>query len=293
MSVYEKIIEQFPIVSYEEDRERDGRLEKIYDKKVKNLADGVVYKKSLYRKGNGQDVWCYITEVSPKANVSFAVSAGPLKKIAPVLSRAEEFDGNVLFAMNAGFFHFFNNGDRTPYGIQIVRGVVLAEPGRERLDMSTFFFGVTKNGQAIIADSDAYFDGLKNDLEYAVGGGLMLIKDGRITLHQGGDQHPRTAVGIAKDGTVILMCCDGRSEISAGFTYGDIIDCYINLGYEIENLLNLDGGGSTTVVLRGENGLFIDNIPCNAPNPEFVGTDKEFVSCARPVSDTVLIVEKD
>ena len=32
MSVYEKIIEQFPIVSYEEDRERDGRLEKIYDK---------------------------------------------------------------------------------------------------------------------------------------------------------------------------------------------------------------------------------------------------------------------
>ena len=61
MSVYEKIIEQFPIVSYEEDRERDGRLEKIYDKEVKNLADGVVYKKSLYRKGNGQDVWCYIT----------------------------------------------------------------------------------------------------------------------------------------------------------------------------------------------------------------------------------------
>ena len=37
--------------------------------------------------------------------------------------------------------------------------------------------------------------------------------------------------------TVILLCADGRREDSFGLTYGDTIEIFTNLGYEIRDLL--------------------------------------------------------
>lgn len=293
MTSYEEILQMYPLVSYEDDRRKNGHVELVEESENRILAEGAVYRKCLYRRGDGKDVWVYLAEVAPDAGAEIAVSACPLKTIKTVVAHAQECEDDVRFAMNASFFHFFNNGDKTPYSIQVVRGVTLAEPGRDKVQYSTFFFAVTKDGKPILTDSDSYYARWKGKLRYAVGGGMMLIKDGQICLHDNDESHPRTAVGITQDDRVILMCCDGRSEKSAGLSWADMIDLYLSLGYEIRDMLCLDGGGSTTVVLKETDGSFaVVNEPSGPPNPEWSGNATGPMANMRPVADAILILSK-
>lgn len=62
----------------------------------------------------------------------------------------------------------------------------------------------------------------------------------------------RTAVGIA-DSTqkLFIVCVDGnQANYSSGMTLAELADWMIGLG--CDRALNLDGGGSTTMILRGE-----------------------------------------
>lgn len=293
MTLYEQILEMFPLGSYEEDRAENGHVVLVEETECRTLAEGVTYRKRRYRRGNGRAVWVYLTEVAPDARAEFAVSACPLKTIKPVTAHAADWEGNVLFAMNASFFHFFNNGDKTPYGIQVVEGVTLAEPGRDKPQYSTFFFAITKEGKPILADADSYYAHWKGKLRYAVGGGLMLIRDGEICMPREEGLNPRSVVALAADGRVILLCCDGRSEESSGLTHGDVIDLYSQLGYEITDLLSLDGGGSTTVVLREEGGSFaVQNVPSGPPTPDGSEPVDPSIPNLRPVADAILILGK-
>ena len=293
MTRFEKILEICPLSSYEEDRAINGNVQFIRETEQRKLCPGVTYRKRLYQRGNGADVWVYISEIAPDAQAQLAVSACPLHTIKHVKQHAADFDGEVLFAMNAGFFRFFNNGDLTPRGIQVMRGVIMADPGRDDLQYSHFFLGVQKNGTPLISNTDEYEAGLKKQLEYAVGGGMQLIRDGKVFLHKLETLAPRTAVAVAYDGTAILLCCDGRSQKSAGLSYADMIDIYLNLGYEIKDMLNLDGGGSTAVVLKEADGRFIvQNVPSGPPTPDAPAVEPHGEEQARPVADAVLIIKK-
>ena len=291
MTHFEQISELFPLVSYEEDRKTNGHIVFIQETERRTLTPGVTYTKSLYRRGNGEEVWVYITKIAPDAQARPIVSACPKYTAKLVINHAIDSKENVLYAMNASYFHFFNNGDLTPYGIQITKGKVHSEPGKDKPQFSTNFFGITKEGKPIISNADEYYDHLEGNLEYAVGGGLILIRNGNITLHKDTSIAPRTAVAIAKEGTVIFLCADGRSKISAGLSFGDLIDIFLHLGYDIQDLLNLDGGGSTTVVLRDEDGNFsVHNVPSGPPTPDQPAIEPYGDEQARPVADAILII---
>ena len=293
MTRFEQILQICPLTSYEEDRAANGNMQLIKEPECRILCPGVTYRKRLYKRGNGADVWVYIAEIAPNAKAQLAVSACPLHTIKHVKQHASDFDGDVLFAMNAGFFRFFNNGDLTPRGIQVMRSVIMAEPGRGDLQYSHFFLGVKKDGSPLISNTDEYEAGLKKQLDYAVGGGMQLIRDGKVFLHKHETLAPRTAVAVALDGTAILLCCDGRSQKSAGLSYADMIDIYLNLGYEIKDMLNLDGGGSTAVVLKEQNGTFVvQNVPSGPPTPDAPAVEPRGEEQARPVADAVLIIGK-
>ena len=53
VTLYEQILEMFPLVSYEEDRAREGCISLAEEAEVRTLAEGVTYKKCRYR-SNGQ-----------------------------------------------------------------------------------------------------------------------------------------------------------------------------------------------------------------------------------------------
>ncbi|MCC6452074.1 MAG: phosphodiester glycosidase family protein [Acidobacteria bacterium] len=63
-------------------------------------------------------------------------------------------------------------------------------------------------------------------------------------------RHPRTAVANLKDGRFLMLTADGRSEVSGGIDLYDLADFLLELG--AVDALNLDGGGSTTMVLDGK-----------------------------------------
>ena len=108
-----------------------------------------------------------------------------------------------------------------------------------------------------------------NDIEWkwwkmrtAVGGGPVLIHDGKIfitdrqeQLYPGDDREgehlPRTAMGYTRDGKLIVLAIQGRAPgMAAGVTLQEEAQIMLSLGcYEA---LNLDGGGSSCLLINGK-----------------------------------------
>ena len=95
--------------------------------------------------------------------------------------------------------------------------------------------------------------------EFIVGGGpLLLWKGSRLEEPEKESisrvfclaRHPRTAVGVRADGTLVLVTVDGRQpEESVGMSIPELTDLMLELG--CVSAINLDGGGSTTMVIDG------------------------------------------
>lgn len=72
-------------------------------------------------------------------------------------------------------------------------------------------------------------------------------------------RHPRTAVGKAGRKKVILITADGRSDQAAGLTLHQLADLMLSL--KCSEALNLDGGGSTTMWVKGKPFGGVINMP--------------------------------
>jgi exopolysaccharide biosynthesis protein len=63
------------------------------------------------------------------------------------------------------------------------------------------------------------------------------------------DRHPRAAFGLCDD-TLLVVACDGRrTNVDAGLSMLELAGVMVELG--ARRAINLDGGGSTTLVHRG------------------------------------------
>jgi exopolysaccharide biosynthesis protein len=115
----------------------------------------------------------------------------------------------------------------------------------------------------------------------AVGGRPRLVRDSATvpevdTEGQTGfatGRHPRTAIGIANNGKrLLLVVVDGRqAPYSAGMTLRELATLMLALG--ARDALNLDGGGSTTMVVENPRSgtLEIANRPSDPTGERTVG----------------------
>lgn len=84
-------------------------------------------------------------------------------------------------------------------------------------------------------------------IQEAVGTNERIVRDGQNTATWT-DLHPRTAVGVTEVGHVIFAIVDGRQEgTSEGMSTLEVADILIEVG--VVDGINLDGGGSTTLVV--------------------------------------------
>jgi exopolysaccharide biosynthesis protein len=86
-----------------------------------------------------------------------------------------------------------------------------------------------------------------------VGGSQIIERNGEaivFTNRFATLRHPRTAVGIDRNGTrLTLVVVDGRQpELSIGMSLAELSQEMVRLG--CDSAINLDGGGSTTLVYR-------------------------------------------
>ena len=90
--------------------------------------------------------------------------------------------------------------------------------------------------------------------EHSIGGWGAIVKYGQIVNDivsvAPTARHPRTAVGIKSDGTIVMVTVDGRQELDGmyGVTLYQLAEIMQSLG--CINAYNLDGGGSTTMISR-------------------------------------------
>ncbi|MEO7306089.1 MAG: phosphodiester glycosidase family protein [Ferruginibacter sp.] len=95
----------------------------------------------------------------------------------------------------------------------------------------------------------------------AIGGGPVLVQDGQIKITNEeelkftgkgiSDKHPRTCMGYTGDGFLIIMVIQGRFPgIAEGATLEQEARLLIELG--CEEALNLDGGGSSCMLINGK-----------------------------------------
>ena len=119
--------------------------------------------------------------------------------------------------------------------------------------------------------------------DHLIGGAGLLVRDGSHIeewaiedLRPGftTERHPRTVVGTDSAGDLWLVTIDGRNaQLSVGMTFAELQRLARRL--KLVNALNLDGGGSTTMVVRGA----IVNHPSDPTGP-------------RKVSDALLVLAR-
>ncbi len=87
-----------------------------------------------------------------------------------------------------------------------------------------------------------------------LGGGFQLLTNGAVTVDKDCAssicaRNPRTGVGITADGHILVVVVEGRYWRSKGITPIQFAHTFTQLG--AVDALNLDGGGSSTMVLGG------------------------------------------
>ncbi len=127
------------------------------------------------------------------------------------------------------------------------------------------------------------------DVTLAVGGGDILISDGiaktaDFSAEHADTRNPRTAIGYTEDGTIRVFAVDGRTTASRGMTLAELARTMASFG--CVGALNLDGGGSTTVMIRETDGGFtVENNPTDGYQRR-IGNAILFVNTAKPASET-------
>jgi exopolysaccharide biosynthesis protein len=134
--------------------------------------------------------------------------------------------------------------------------------------------------RATLQPADATRSNPWADAEDILGAGPRLVTNGRVDVTDvrekmiptfATDLHPRTAIASLADGRALLLVADGRrSPERVGLALDDLARLLIELG--AVDAINLDGGGSTAMVVKGA----LVNFPTD-PTGE------------RPVSDAIVV----
>ncbi|MCS6865474.1 MAG: phosphodiester glycosidase family protein [Gemmataceae bacterium] len=108
------------------------------------------------------------------------------------------------------------------------------------------------------------------DIHTAVSGFGIVLEKGQV-IKGGKDVHPRTAAGISQDGkTLYFLVIDGRQpKYSEGATTSEVGEWLAALG--AFDGINLDGGGTTTLVIEKAGGFHVVNRPIHGGQP---GTER-------------------
>jgi len=97
----------------------------------------------------------------------------------------------------------------------------------------------------------------------AISGNAMIVQDGRVVPDLEGKTDPRTAIGVDKRGrNLVLVVVDGRQPgYSEGVTLAELASILIEHG--VYTGMNLDGGGSSTLVMERGGRPVVLNSPIN------------------------------
>lgn len=252
------------------------------------LDAGAEYHHVIYNDKNGSPVHVFYVKFDPAAAYVYIGTPGDgyesvnVRATIPDMIRAARDGGKeILAAVNADFFDMF--GDHHPSGLCVKNGRVVANADSPRP-----FIACLRDGRHIISDIGESPDITRTAL-HAAAGMQMIVRDGRINDFAplepfGFTRHPRTAVGVTKNGEVILAVVDGRiPEHSNGASLVDLAKLMISYG--ADRALNMDGGGSSAMYTRSADEVVLRSRPADLFRPNAMLIRKDY--------NSLLVVKKE
>lgn len=235
----------------------------------------------------------YILVVDPRGYSILPVKASKEQHgRETVLALAQHYD--AIAAINGGFW----KADGTPAGILKIdhffygtssklRGAIGWSLGGNEVSIDRVYTKRSDSKIEVLTGSQSFLNSYENwnHFEHIVGGAPVLIKDGKMVEDYAPEKilasflnksHARTAVGIKKTGEWVFVVVDGRFFLLGGMKIKELAELMLKLG--CVEALNLDGGGSSTMVLNGRT----VNAPC--------GKRRESNKRIESVSDAILIL---
>lgn len=147
------------------------------------------------------------------------------------------------------------NGDYPRFGLHMNDGKILSH-SFDRADRN--FLGCDQENKCFVTKNNS-IDLPEPGLEVAIGGWQSLSSgrfscstktEKRCTDKYAKQKHPRTAIGLDKiKGKLYFIVVEGRLPEFPGMTLDELSDLFKKL--EIPEGLNLDGGGSSTMIYKG------------------------------------------
>ena len=225
------------------------------------LYEGITYRRVI--RVFPRPLIAHVLTIDTKTKgIEFLVTPPDSKSETPLNARKtsqflKEF--NLQIAINGGGFspwwshspadYYPHEGDPiTPFGLTASSGTVYAT-----------------GDDADVGTEPTLYIGRRNTLTFnnkpgrvynAISGDRMLVQKGEIAPDlDGRELDPRTAIGINKNGRYLyLVVVDGRQPFySDGVTFTELAHLLIDQGAFMG--MSLDGGGSSTMVREGDNGI--------------------------------------
>ncbi|AHF06517.1 phosphodiester glycosidase family protein [Desulfitobacterium metallireducens] len=161
--------------------------------------------------------------------------------------KAEEIakETGAVAVINGGAFSDpeGNGSGGNPLGILISNGKIIHKDNLNQYDL----IGMDRNNKLILGHY-TFAQIQKMGIRDAVSFDPFLVVNGKPAITQGDGGWgiaPRTAIGQARDGTILMLVIDGRQVGSVGATLKDVQDIMLKQG--AYNVANLDGGASSVL----------------------------------------------
>ncbi|MDO5487149.1 MAG: phosphodiester glycosidase family protein [Rikenellaceae bacterium] len=232
------------------------------DWRESTTAVGIKLKQAQIKELYGSTQSISLVEIAPSAKrrVGIAGNAGMIKTSEQATSHG------AVAAINGSFYDMKKGNSVCFYKVD---GEVIDSTTESEFNTRVTGAVREKRGKVeLIAWSREIEQGYTQRKGTVLASGPMLMEDGRqsdwsscredfITT-----RHPRSAIFTKADGTVVLLTVDGRSEgNAAGMSIPELAYLVRVLG--AEDALNLDGGGSTTLWIKGAADNGVVNYPCD------------------------------
>lgn len=244
-------------------------------------------------KCDGKPQHLFIAEVNLGGSLKVCASTSNDKaEIAPSApmpihaAAAEQNGKKVYLGINGDVFWGEEGKDRRPAGVFYKDGKdVVYQPIREDSEGALF---VLKDG-AVGIEKYSEFNKKRDNVKEAIGAWHCIVTDGKKSDYPHDNitdnTNPRTFVGLSKDcRKMYIFVLDGRQKkYSIGLTLDKVAE--ICLGAGCHSACNLDGGGSSTMIVRKESGKDISFPIINKPYDASLG------NVARAISNGLLIYE--
>ena len=244
------------------DKDSITLVESVWE--LEELYPGVVLKEIHFTQKElfASNQCLHLIEIAPEAAIRFALVAEPLLTTTDELAQRH----NALAAVNGSFFKFnyevntddYNSVDYLRINNRRLADNAYSDTG-QRLRHQEGAIAILGGTLYILkATTEKGWEAYIYSQDVICSGPLLAIDGRPEPLRQEAfyiTRHPRTVVAKKPDGTVMLFVADGRHAQAEGMSLEEVQNSLLWMG--ANDVLNLDGGGSTTMYVagRGDNGV--------------------------------------